>query len=116
MDYEPAEYRKLALKQFPPRALRETAEGRYWKQFANPVNAQQVGHVFAASQRSGQWLEAWVRRRHQDEHCRFLQAGAVSHISFTQQYPYNFAVTSSTRVRLVLEAMKALVSLLGNGA
>ena len=42
MDYEPAEYRKLVLKQFPPRALRETAEGKYWKRFANPVNAQQV--------------------------------------------------------------------------
>ena len=48
MDYEPAEYRKLALKQFPPRALRETAEGKYWKRFANPVNAQQVGQVVAA--------------------------------------------------------------------
>lgn len=66
MDYEPAEYRKLTLKQFPARALRETAEGRYWKRFCNPVNAQ--------------------------------QAGAVSHISFTQQHPYHFAVTSSTRV------------------
>ncbi|KAL3158240.1 hypothetical protein ABBQ38_010492 [Trebouxia sp. C0009 RCD-2024] len=66
MENEPAEYRKLALKQFPPRALRETAEGKYWKRFAKPVNAQ--------------------------------QAGAVSHISFTQQYPYNFAVTTSTRV------------------
>lgn len=48
MDYEPAEYRKLALKQFPPRALRETAEGKYWKRFANPVNAQQVGPFVAA--------------------------------------------------------------------
>lgn len=42
MDYEPAEYRKLTLKQFPARALRETAEGKYWKRFSNPVNAQQV--------------------------------------------------------------------------
>ncbi|DBA71319.1 hypothetical protein WJX79_008210 [Trebouxia sp. C0005] len=66
MDYEPAEYRKLTLKQFPARALRDTAEGKYWKRFSNPVNAQ--------------------------------QAGAVSHISFTQQHPFNFAVTSSTRV------------------
>ena len=42
MDYEPAEYRKLTLKQFPARSLRETAEGKYWKRFRNPVNAQQV--------------------------------------------------------------------------
>ena len=45
MDYEPAEYRKLVLKQFPPRALRETAEGKYWKRFASPVNAQQVSQL-----------------------------------------------------------------------
>lgn len=42
MDYEPAEYRKLALKQYPPRALRETAEGKYWKRFGSPVLHQQV--------------------------------------------------------------------------
>ena len=42
MDYEPAEYRKLALKQYPPRALRDTAEGKYWKRFGNPVSHQQV--------------------------------------------------------------------------
>lgn len=42
MDYEPAEYRKLALKQYPPRALRETAEGKYWKRFGSPVSHQQV--------------------------------------------------------------------------
>ena len=63
MDYEPAEYRKLALKQFPPRALRETAEGKYWKRFANPVNAQQVVRVFAASKGLPlPWQEAGGRR------------------------------------------------------
>ena len=42
MDYEAGEYQKLAIKQYPARALRETAEGRYWKRFKAPVVAQQV--------------------------------------------------------------------------
>lgn len=43
MDYEAGEYRKLAIRQFPARELRETAEGKYWKQFRAPLSAQQVG-------------------------------------------------------------------------
>eukprot|EP00232_Nephroselmis_pyriformis_P007623 CAMPEP_0182882100 /NCGR_PEP_ID=MMETSP0034_2-20130328/17575_1 /TAXON_ID=156128 /ORGANISM="Nephroselmis pyriformis, Strain CCMP717" /LENGTH=333 /DNA_ID=CAMNT_0025015165 /DNA_START=280 /DNA_END=1277 /DNA_ORIENTATION=+ len=39
------EYQKLAIKQFPIRALRETAEGRFWKAFKPPTIAQQVGPV-----------------------------------------------------------------------
>ena len=46
MDYEAGEYQKLVVRQYPPRALRETAEGRYWRQFKAPVVAQQVGLVF----------------------------------------------------------------------
>lgn len=46
MDYEAGEYQKLAVRQYPPRALRETAEGRYWRQFKAPVVAQQVGLVW----------------------------------------------------------------------
>jgi len=42
MELEPAEYRKLAIKQFPARTLRETAEGRYWKQFRAAQTSQQV--------------------------------------------------------------------------
>ena len=42
MDYEPADFRKLVVKQYPPRALRETPEGRYWRRFKTPVLAQQV--------------------------------------------------------------------------
>lgn len=65
MDYEPAEYRKLTLKQFPARALRETAEGKYWKRFSNPVNAQQVryrnSHLFF---KGGYYF---ARFRHTDE-------------------------------------------------
>ncbi|KAK9841941.1 hypothetical protein WJX81_000200 [Elliptochloris bilobata] len=45
MDYEAGEYQKLAIRQYPARALRETAEGRYWKQFKAPLVAQQVGAV-----------------------------------------------------------------------
>ncbi|KAK9801858.1 hypothetical protein WJX73_002537 [Symbiochloris irregularis] len=45
MEYEPAEYRKLVIKQYPPRALRETPEGRYWRRFKAPVLAQQIGAV-----------------------------------------------------------------------
>ena len=39
---QPGEYQKLVIKQFPPRTLRETAEGAYWKRFKAPVLAQQV--------------------------------------------------------------------------
>ena len=46
MDYEAGEYQKLVVRQYPPRALRETAEGRYWRQFKAPVVAQQVELVF----------------------------------------------------------------------
>ena len=45
MDYEAGEYQKLVVRQYPPRALRETAEGRYWRHFKAPVVAQQVGLV-----------------------------------------------------------------------
>ncbi len=47
MDYEAGEYHKLAIRQFPARALRETAEGRFWKRFKAPVVAQQVGARYA---------------------------------------------------------------------
>jgi hypothetical protein len=42
MEYEAGDYRKLAVKQFPARSIRETAEGKYWKQFKAPVFAKQV--------------------------------------------------------------------------
>lgn len=45
MEYEAGDYRKLAVRQFPARALRETAEGRYWRSFGAPVFAKQFGPV-----------------------------------------------------------------------
>eukprot|EP00850_Spirogloea_muscicola_P010898 SM000065S20247 [mRNA] locus=s65:630316:634174:- [translate_table: standard] len=44
---EPAagQYRKLQPKRFPPRARRETAEGRFWRSFGAPLDLQQVGAV-----------------------------------------------------------------------
>jgi hypothetical protein len=42
MEYDTTEYQKLQVKQYPARTLRETAEGKYWKQFKQPVVAQQV--------------------------------------------------------------------------
>lgn len=33
MASEPTDYVKLPIRQFPPKALRETSEGRYWKSF-----------------------------------------------------------------------------------
>ncbi|KAG2433548.1 hypothetical protein HYH02_012665 [Chlamydomonas schloesseri] len=66
MEYEPAEYQKLQVRQYAPRELRETAEGKYWRQFKAPIVAKQFG--------------------------------GVTHIDFCQQYPYNLAVTASTRV------------------
>ncbi|KAI8472262.1 MAG: WD40-repeat-containing domain protein [Monoraphidium minutum] len=45
MEYDAGSYRKLAVKQYPARALRETAEGKYWKRFAAPSVAKQIGGV-----------------------------------------------------------------------
>ncbi len=42
MEYEPAEYQKLQIRQYAPRSLRETAEGKYWRQFKAPTIAKQV--------------------------------------------------------------------------
>lgn len=46
MEHEPGGYLKLQAKQFPARTLRETAEGKYWKQFKAPVFAKQVCGVW----------------------------------------------------------------------
>lgn len=43
--YAAGEYVKLRAKQYPPRALRETPEGRYWRRFRAPAVAQQFGPV-----------------------------------------------------------------------
>jgi len=61
MEYEAGEYRKLPLKQYPARTIKETAEGKYWKQFKAPVFAKQVSR---AVRLSGQYSSAstayWV--------------------------------------------------------
>ncbi len=43
MEIQTGEYQKLAIRQYPQRTLRETAEGRYWKQFRGTKTLQQVG-------------------------------------------------------------------------
>jgi len=42
---EAGEYQKLALRRYPARAIRETAEGKYWGRFQKPKVAKQVGAV-----------------------------------------------------------------------
>jgi len=42
MEYDAGTYRRLAVKEYPARTLRETAEGKYWKRFAAPLVAKQV--------------------------------------------------------------------------
>ena len=89
-DEQPGEYRKLAVKQFPPRSLRETAEGAYWKRFRAPVLAQQV--VWTADQ---------AACRHKTL-SHFAQVGAVSHVDVCEAWPHHCAASSATRVRLWL--------------
>lgn len=36
------EYQKLHIKRPPPRSLRQTTEGKYWRRFAAPTTIQQV--------------------------------------------------------------------------
>ena len=43
--YAAGEYAKLAPRRYPPRALRETPEGRYWRRFRAPTVAPQFGPV-----------------------------------------------------------------------
>lgn len=42
---QPGQYRKVEIRRFPARALRETAEGRYWRAFQPPLTAPQAGAV-----------------------------------------------------------------------
>ena len=42
MQLQTGEYQKLQVRQYPQRTLRETAEGRYWKQFRGTTALQQV--------------------------------------------------------------------------
>ena len=121
MDWEPAEFRKLRIRQFPPHSLRETAEGKFWKRFGAPVVSQQARpHAMAPSTCAVRGLEPPERcqvgkpddDRASISHARpptpkqcvdgrwdvHAQIGAVSHIEFRPQYPYNYAVTSSTRI------------------
>lgn len=42
MEHEAGDYKKLAIRQYPARELRETAEGKYWRRFRAPLSAQQA--------------------------------------------------------------------------
>jgi len=44
-EYQPAEYQKLDVKQYPTRALRETAEGKFWRRFKAPIVSKQFGPI-----------------------------------------------------------------------
>lgn len=92
---QPGEYQKLVIKQFPPRTLRETAEGAYWKRFKAPVLAQQVARVLHNLQHL---LACPWQLDHQTLTGFGQQIGAVSHLSFSPVSPHQCAVTSSTRV------------------
>ena len=87
---QPGEYQKLVIKQFPPRTLRETAEGAYWKRFKAPVLAQQVASCTAPQDVAIMLTKLKL--------CLTLQVGAVSHVDFCPISPHRCAVTSSTRV------------------
>jgi hypothetical protein len=43
MEYEPLEYQRLQIRQYPARSLRETAEGKFWRRFSAPRKVTQVG-------------------------------------------------------------------------
>lgn len=45
MDYEAGEYRRLPVKQYPAREIRETAEGAFWRRFREQLTAKQFGAV-----------------------------------------------------------------------
>jgi U3 small nucleolar RNA-associated protein 15 len=42
---EVGEYRRLHIPQYAPRAMRETAESRYWRRFTKPRLLPQVSGV-----------------------------------------------------------------------
>jgi U3 small nucleolar RNA-associated protein 15 len=96
MELQTGEYQKLQVRQYPQRALRETAEGRYWKQFRGTTALQQVRRPAACCT-----LETASNVVTTSDKYQRLQIGGVSHIDFASVYPFNYAVTSSTRVSLV---------------
>jgi U3 small nucleolar RNA-associated protein 15 len=42
MEAEAGEYKRLDIKQYAPRSIRETAENKFWKKFKAPVVAKQA--------------------------------------------------------------------------
>ena len=75
MQLQTGEYQKLQVRQYPQRTLRETAEGRYWKQFRGTTALQQVSESAArwtASISSAALLQLNARadrRRHSHRLC-----------------------------------------------
>ncbi|KXZ44237.1 hypothetical protein GPECTOR_70g467 [Gonium pectorale] len=45
MEFEAGEYQKLQVRQYAPRSIRETAEGKYWRRFKAPIVSKQFGAV-----------------------------------------------------------------------
>ena len=132
---EAGEYVKLQIKRYAPRELRETAEGKYWRQFRAPLIAQQVGGRVGGGGRGRRWglrrpsmvpaaCPCWDGPNHHGVSPKWpgvgggsirpmhrhpaglagchrlagLQIGAVTSIAFSPVHPFDFAVTSSTRV------------------
>lgn len=101
MELQTGEYQKLQIRQYPQRTLRETAEGRYWKQFRGTKALQQV----CADGCAGMAAATHFVSVHQGcrgtltMHLCLPQIGGVTYIDFAAVYPFNYAVTSSTRVR-----------------
>ena len=61
------EYRRLDIKQYAPRSIRETAENKFWKKFKAPVIAKQVRrraeHVAVPASAPSRAREARLARR-----------------------------------------------------
>lgn len=83
-------YVKLRPKQFPPRELRETAEGKYWKSFQYPFVTKQVRmHCTMSMNNKSPQLKTTSL---------YLQIGGVTSLNYCESRPYHLAVTASTRV------------------
>jgi hypothetical protein len=112
------EYQKLAIKRYPARAIRETAEGKYWGRFATPKVSKQVSllpppqeshsptpNPFAFSIATSpsacrcQCCSQTVSPPAQLSTATVAQVGAVSCIDFQEDKPFHFTVTTGTRVR-----------------
>jgi hypothetical protein len=87
MEAEAGEYRRLDIKQYAPRSIRETAENKFWKKFKAPVVAKQVSQMGPGA-------------KHADTH-HFSERATISDLLFVQSKQPQCLLLALLRLKLL---------------